>query len=959
VLFSKTYFALEETGLGYASLFGAPHADADRLDAWLRVFSDAYRVSSNRWVTDDTKLWPGIDQVPRNIKNRVRCFAAASRPADPEEEIRSLLGRLAALGHLNGIIDASRLNIYLTKSGDLYRRCDGCGRVHLHAGTGVCTRCYKELPADATGCVDDLWGSNFLARRIVRGEVEKVPSFRLRCEELTGQTSEPAERLRRFRGIFVNADPGKDAALERVASEIDMLSVTTTMEVGIDIGALQAVYQANMPPQRFNYQQRVGRAGRRGQAYSLVVTLCRSRSHDLPYFRNPQSITGDKPPPPFLASDHLDIPLRLLRKVWLSEAFTKMRRETTPWPGDDNPPDIHGEFLSATQFFSPGTPWITLLRSSLEETIGVRNSFASVLGTGIENRSHSLLARSTVDQIILEISSHSEAGQIFDGGLAQFLAEYGLLPMYGMPTRVRPLYLGLKPSGNDGVAWDSIDRDMDIAIYEFAPGQALIRDKRLHQPIGFTGSLQKPRRWKTGLFAPVDPTARWFTDAWFLAKCPTCYGTTSRQVPPAEAVVCADCSSRIDHGSFREYFVPGGFRTDFQPRKVDENERTEILRRVVVAEIVDVATAPVPQTNMSMHAGTGAVVLRLNDGPASSGGGISDGYDIRHVQDQVRTPAKNGSLRLRNQFIGVDAYDKSPLRWELTSPDIKQGVRLMSRKSTDALWLGVQAIPRGLALARIGRDQWQTSVRAAALSATQIIVQRAALELDVAPEEFEALEPRLREGKPLLQISDFLVNGAGFCQRLSERTESGKPLVVNLIRSVLDNPKDILVKSYFDSKHRNECAQACYRCLQRYSNRNYHGLLDWRLGLGFLRAMIDPHFNCGLDGNWQRYRELKDWPSLSAIAANELVRLQPTTRVLAQYGAHDLPGLQIRRNGQVENYVVVHPFWSINPQSMLAEPFSSVLERNASTPMYFVDAFDVVRRPIHALDVARARPVDG
>src|SRR5712671_3103258 len=98
------------------------------------------------------------------------------------------------------------------------------------------------------------------------------------------------------------------------------------------------------------------------------------------------------------------------------------------------------------------------------------------------------------------------------------------------------------------------------------------------------------------------------------------------------------CASRIEHSSFREYFVPGGFRTNFQPKKVDENERTEILRRVVVAEIVDVATAPVPGTNMSMHAGSGAVVLRLNDGPASPGAGFPSGYDARHVQEQVRAP---------------------------------------------------------------------------------------------------------------------------------------------------------------------------------------------------------------------------------------------------------------------------------------------------------------------------------
>src|SRR5690606_18065624 len=200
---------------------------------------------------------------------------------------RTLLQELDSLGHPKGVVDLTGLYIRLVDDSHPYFRCPSCSRVHLHRGVGLCTRCFEPLPTIPQGAVADLRPSHFLARRASRASGAGCGAFRLSCAELTGQTDSPGSRLQAFKGIFVNGDESDGWALRRRASEVDLLSVTTTMEVGIDIGPLQAVYQANMPPQRFNYQQRVGRAGRRGQAFSMVVTLCRSRSHDIHYFRNP------------------------------------------------------------------------------------------------------------------------------------------------------------------------------------------------------------------------------------------------------------------------------------------------------------------------------------------------------------------------------------------------------------------------------------------------------------------------------------------------------------------------------------------------------------------------------------------------------------------------------------------------------------------------------------------------
>jgi hypothetical protein len=230
--------------------------------------------------------------------------------------------------------------------------------------------------------------------------------------------------------------------------------------------------------------------------------------------------------------------------------------------------------------------------------------------------------------------------------------------------------------------------------------------------------------------------------------------------------------------------------------------------------------------------------------------------------------------------------------------------------------------------------------------------------MDIDPDEFDVLEPRKRERLPLLQITDHLVNGAGFSRRLAERDASGQPFVVQLIDSMLNSKTDRLVAGFHEAEHRRTCHQSCYRCLQRYGNRQYHGLLDWRLGLGFLRTMMDPNYRSGLNGNWTDFPEIVDWPEMARNVRDELCRLNSEKRKPVELGDGNLPGLKVESVGATKFYVLVHPFWLTNPAALNSEPFKSVLRDTNGALTYYVNTFDAGRRPVSALDLARERPFE-
>ncbi|HEV2619564.1 MAG TPA: helicase-related protein, partial [Acidobacteriaceae bacterium] len=330
---------------------------------------------------------------------------------------------------------------------------------------------------------------------------EAGPIFRLNCAEMTGQTDKLLARSRQR--LFQNIAVGSEVGL---TDFIDLLSVTTTMEAGVDIGSLLGVMMANMPPMRFNYQQRVGRAGRRGSALSLALTLCRGRSHDDYYFQRPERITADPPPPPYVDTTRLQILRRVLAKEVLRRAFTDLGLFSGT-AGDS----VHGEFGTAVAWNLPpdnmpagySAPdvagiihqWITRNRPAVAQICDcllVQTSLAAMPA----NRTDAIAW--IANGLVRDVTSAAQDTSLVQEGLSERLANKGLLPMFGFPTRVRLLYHGQPRS------WpprQTVDRDLELAISMFAPGAETVKEGTIHTAIGVARYL---RRGQTAVPDP-DP----------------------------------------------------------------------------------------------------------------------------------------------------------------------------------------------------------------------------------------------------------------------------------------------------------------------------------------------------------------------------------------------------------------------------------------------------------------------
>ena len=359
----------------------------------------------------------------------------------------------------------------VARGGDLWE-CDACATITAYNIRGVCPR-------------------NRCPGRLYRADLEHLENNHYRIlyqsEEL------PPLLTAKEHTAQIDSDEARKRQDEFKRGKVHLLSSSTTFEVGVDLGDLEAVFLRNVPPEPFNYAQRVGRAGRRDTP-GLALTYCRRNPHDLYHYEDPLGrVIHGAVHPPRLRMTNEKIVLRHMTAAALSmffrantERFRTAEDFVRNWDEPSGAADLmrfcdgdEGVVASLRHIvprsmheplgIEDGT-WVDKIAGSASRLADVEHALCSDYRemNSLRERLFSERKDSRVARVGRRLTTIAEEPAL------NFLSRKAVIPKYGFPVDVVELETHSGSGHSSGV---SLQRDLSQAIAEYAPGGKVVANK--------------------------------------------------------------------------------------------------------------------------------------------------------------------------------------------------------------------------------------------------------------------------------------------------------------------------------------------------------------------------------------------------------------------------------------------------------------------------------------------------